>query len=99
MTLRLDGARTYTLRGDENLELVALGLRRGRIEVFPLGRGGVFDESRFDYTALMVFNRAVPARPGACESTAYTIDVAPAARARAATPSYQFSARHFAPLW
>ncbi|MBN8606863.1 MAG: pre-peptidase C-terminal domain-containing protein [Caulobacterales bacterium] len=99
VTLRVDGARTYTLRGDENLELVALGLRRGRIEAFPLGRGGVFDESRFDYAALMVFNRAVPAQPGACESVTYTIDVTPAVRARAAAPAYQFSARHFAPLW
>lgn len=99
VTLRLRGPRTFTLNGDDNLELVALGLRNGRIEAYPLGRGGVFDASRFAYAALMVFNRAVPEQPGACESATYAIDVAPAARTPAPTPAYQFDARHFAPPW
>ncbi|HVK81869.1 MAG TPA: DUF6055 domain-containing protein, partial [Verrucomicrobiae bacterium] len=96
--MRMNGPRTFTLDGDENLELVALGLRNGRIEAYPLGRGGVFDASRFGYSALMVFNRAVPEQPGACEGVRYSINVTPAARTRAPAPAYQFDARYFAPL-
>lgn len=99
VALRLRGPRTFALNGDENLELVGLGLRNGRIEVHPLGRGGVFDPSRFGYAALMVFNRATPTEPGACEAVTYTIDIAPAARTSAAAPRYEFDARYFAPPW
>lgn len=99
VALRLDGARSFALRGDQNLELIGLGLRNGRIEAFPLGRGGVFDASRFDYAALMVFNHAVPDAPGACQSVRYSLDVAPARAGASTRPAYRFDAAHFAPLW
>jgi len=96
VALRLQGARTYALRGDANLELVGLGKRNGQIEVVQLGRGGVFDTSGYEYAALMVFNRAVPATPGACAGENYSINVS-AATGAMAPPQYNFSAEHFSP--
>lgn len=90
------GARHYALRGDSNLELIGLGYREGRIDVTPLGRGGVFDTSGYEYAALMVFNRAVPAEPGACRDVSYSIVVAPASGV-APRPQYRFDAAHFSP--
>jgi len=92
--VRVQGARTYTLRGDSDLELVALGKRNGEIEAIPLGRGGVFDAAGYDYAALMVFNRAVPPAPGRCRDVTYSIRVADGQGANAA-PAYRFSAAHF----
>lgn len=92
--VRLPGPRAYALRGDANLELVGLGRRNGQIEVISLGRGGVFDASVFEYAALMVFNRAVPTTPGACDGVSYSI-TASASNAAAAASQYRFSARHF----
>lgn len=94
--VNLQGRRAYALRGDANLELVALGRRDGQIEVIALGRGGVFDASGYEYAALMVFNRAVPATPGACTGVRYSINVSNTAAAMA-SPEYRFSAEHFAP--
>lgn len=96
VALRLQGSRNYTLRGDANLELVGLGKRNGQIEVVQLGRGGVFDTTGYEYAALMVFNRDVPATPGACTGVSYSINVS-AAQGAMARPQYQFSAEHFAP--
>ncbi len=96
VAVRLQGAHTYTLRGGDNLELVGLGRRNGEIEVIPLGRGGVFNASGYDYAALMVFNRAVPSEPGECRDTNYSIVVADGAGAMA-SPQYRFNAEHFAP--
>jgi hypothetical protein len=96
VALRLQGRRRFTLRGDANLELIGLGQRNGQIEVVPLGRGGVFDTSGFVYAALMVFNRAAPATPGACSGVDYSINVTASAEAMA-NPQYRFSAAHFAP--
>ncbi|MBL8545794.1 MAG: PPC domain-containing protein [Hyphomonadaceae bacterium] len=93
--VRMQGARTFTLQGDPNLELVGLGRRNGQIEVTPLGRGGVFDTNGYEYSALMVFNRAVPATPGACTDVSYSINVTPAAAAMPAV-QYRVSAEHFA---
>lgn len=92
--VRVQGARNYALQGDPNLELVGLGRRNGQIEVIQLGRGGVFDTAGFEYSALMVFNRAVPATPGACTDVNYSINVSAAAGAMPA-PQYRFSAEHF----
>lgn len=96
VALSLRGPRMFELRGDANLELLGLGRRNGQIEVVRLGRGGVFDISAFDYSALMVFNRAVPETPGACSNVNYSINVA-AANGAMASPQYHFSAEHFAP--
>lgn len=96
VALRVNGARTYSLRGDANLELVGLGRRNGQIEVVPLGRTGVFDASGYDFAALMVFNRAVPSAPGECNDVSYSINVS-AAQGGARTPQYHFSAAHFVP--
>lgn len=94
--VKISGARAYTLRGDNNLELVGLGERDGQIEVVPLGRGGVFDATGFEYAALMVFNRAVPSAPGVCSGVDYSINV-DAANGAMARPQYHFSAQHFRP--
>lgn len=96
LELRLQGRRAYALQGDPNLELTALGQRNGRIEVVPLGRGGVFDATGYQYAALMVFNRAMPATPGQCSDSSYSINVTPTSAATA-SPQYQFSAQNFAP--
>lgn len=96
VALRLQGPRTYTLRGDSNLVLVGLGKRNGQIEVVPLGRGGVFDASAYEYSSLMVFNRAVPATPGDCSGVSYSINTT-AANGTMPAAQYQFSAAHFAP--
>ncbi|MEQ1809676.1 MAG: DUF6055 domain-containing protein [Terricaulis sp.] len=96
VTVALSGPRTFTLNGDDNLELVGLGRRNGRIEVIPLGRVGVFDASQFEYAALMVFNHALPPAPGDCTGVTYSI-TATTARGPMPSPQYSFSARHFAP--
>jgi hypothetical protein len=96
VAVNVQGARSYTLRGDVNLELVGLGKRDGQIEVIQLGRGGVFNATGYEYAALMVFNRAMPAAPGRCSDVNYSIRVAAAEGAMAA-PSYRVSAEHFAP--
>ncbi len=96
VALRLQGARSFELSGDPNLELLGLGRRNGQIEIVPLGRGGVFDTTGFDYAALMVFNRAMPGRPGACSGVSYSINVAPASGAMP-NARYQFSAARFKP--
>lgn len=95
--VRLQGAQTYTLRGDANLEIVALGRRNGRVEAISLGRGGVFDASAFENPTLMVFHRAVPVRPGACSNVSYSINVAAASGAMPEA-SFSFSDRHFLAL-
>ncbi|MCX7359651.1 MAG: DVUA0089 family protein [Alphaproteobacteria bacterium] len=95
VSLTVRGPRTYSVRGD-HLELVALGRRNGQIEVFPLGRSGVFDASQFEDATLMVFNNAVPRAPGECSGVSYSITTA-AATGAMAEPQYHFSARHFAP--
>lgn len=94
LALQLDGPRHFALRGDNNLELVGLGQRNGRIEVIPLGRGGVFDVTAFEHAAMMVFNRAVPSAPGVCSGVTYSINVTQAAGANPAA-RYHFDARHF----
>jgi hypothetical protein len=94
--LRLQGAHRYVLNGDTSLELVGLGERGSQIEVVPLGRDGVFDTTGFQHATLMVFNRSVPATPGECSGVEYSINVAPANGAMAAS-SYHFSAAHFLP--
>lgn len=96
VSVRMRGPRTYTLRGDANLELVGLGRRNGRIEVVPLGRGGVFDSTAYEYATLMVFNNAMPSAPGECSGVSYSISVAPASGAMA-SPQYQLDAQHFSP--
>lgn len=96
LALQLQGRRAYQLRGDANLDLIALGQRNGQIDVIPLGRGGVFDTTGYQYSALMVFNRAMPAAPGECSNVSYSINVTPT-NAAPASAQYQFSAEHFAP--
>jgi hypothetical protein len=91
-----NGPRLYSLRGSNSAELVGLGKRNGQIDVVPLGRGGVFDASAYEYAALMVFNRATPSTPGECSGADYSINVG-AATGAPATPEYRFSASHFVP--
>lgn len=92
--IRSGGAQRYGLSGADSLELFGLGVRDGQVEVVPLGRGGVFDASGYEYAALMVFNRDVPETPGDCTDEAYEIEVSPANGAAAAV-QYRVDATHF----
>lgn len=94
----LRGSYTISLSGDDDLELYGLGVRNGEVQVFRLGRGGVFNVGAFDQAALMVFNRAVPNEPGACSASGrYRINVSETTETMAA-PQTRFSARHFQAL-
>jgi hypothetical protein len=95
--LGIEGRYVFTLGGDANMELVALGRRAGEIHVTRLGRGGVFDTTGYDNATLMVLNRALPSAPGECSSANYTITTA-RSTARPAAVSYGFTAQHFQPL-
>ena len=92
--LRTSGAQHYGLSGADSLELFGLGVRDGQVEVVPLGRGGVFDATGYEYAALMVFNSDVPETPGDCTDEAYEIEVSPANGAAAAV-QYRVDATHF----
>lgn len=95
--LGIEGRYAFTLGGDENMELVALGRRVGEIHVIRLGRSGVFDTTGYDNATLMVLNRALPSAPGECSAANYSINVA-RSTARPAAVSYRFNAQHFQPL-
>lgn len=95
--LGIQGRYAFTLGGDANMELVALGRRAGEIYVTRLGRGGVFDTTGYDNATLMVLNRALPTAPGECSAANYSITTA-RSTARPAAVSYRFSAQHFQPL-
>lgn len=92
--IRTGGVQHYGLSGADSLELFGLGVRDGQIEVVPLGRGGVFDASGYEYAALMVFNSAVPATPGDCTDENYQIEVS-AAGGPAAAVQYRVDGAHF----
>lgn len=94
--VRFQGRRALAIRGDTNLEMVGLGRRGGQIEVIPLGRAATFDTTGYDYAAVMVFNRNVPATPGACGGVSFSISTS---QSQAPMPAveYRFDARHFAP--
>lgn len=94
----LRGRYTVSLSGNDNLEIVGLGVRNGEVQVIRLGRGGVFDSTGLENATLMVFNRAIPSEPGACNGSGrYAINVTPATQAMA-SPQARFSARHFRAL-
>jgi hypothetical protein len=94
----LRGTYTISLTGDDDLELLGLGVRNGEVQVFRLGRGGAFNVGAFENAALMVFNRAVPSEPGACSASGrYRINVSETTDAMAA-PQTRFNARHFQAL-
>lgn len=97
VAIGVQGRYAFTLSGDENMELVALGRRAGEIHVIRLGRSGVFDTTGYDNATLMVLNRAIPAAPGDCSPARYSINVA-RSTARPAAMSYRFNAQHFQPL-
>ena len=92
--IRSGGVQHYGLSGADSLELFGLGVRDGQVEVVPLGRGGVFDASGYEYAALMVFNSAVPAAPGDCTDESYQIEVS-AAGGPAAAVQYRVDGAHF----
>ncbi|WP_291843438.1 PPC domain-containing protein [Maricaulis sp.] len=94
ITVALDGVYEFSLRGDDGLDLFALAQDGDRIQVIPLGQGGVVDTTAHDHVALMVFNRTMPEAPGVCSDVGYSLDVAPAMTAPA-SPAYSFSAEHF----
>lgn len=95
--LAMDGRYNIALESDASLELVALTHSGDQVHVTPLGSEGVIDTTGNDYTALMVFNRALPETPGECAGSGYSLTVS-SSRAGVASPAYSFSAEHFTPL-
>ena len=95
--LALDGRYNIAVESDANLELVALSQSGNQVHVTPLGNEGVVDTTNNDYTALMVFNRALPDTPGDCSGAGYSLAIS-SSRAGVASPAYSFSAEHFTPL-
>jgi hypothetical protein len=94
VALDLEGRYAFSLSSDGDLELLALGLVDGEIQVIELGQSGVVDTGDFESLGLMVFNRAIPEAPGVCSSSSYSIEVTSSSDA-VAQASYQFGASHF----
>jgi hypothetical protein len=95
--LDLNGSHQFTLDGEDSLYLVALGVTEDEVQVIRLGSEGTFDTSAYEYSALMVFNEAVPDEPGECSFTDYTIEVTEA-EGDVLEVAYTFSAEHFEEL-
>jgi hypothetical protein len=95
--LDLNGSYQFTLDGEDSLQLIALAVTEDEVQVIRLGEEGTFDTTAYDYSALMVFNEAMPDEPGDCSFTDYTIEVT---EAEGAMPdvAYTFSAEHFEEL-
>lgn len=96
LELDVRGAVNITLQGDAALDITALGIRSGEVHVMPLGRSGSVDPDAFETVWLMVFNNAMPAAPGECQGTGYSLVTSPASVADVQT-AYRFDARHFEP--
>jgi hypothetical protein len=92
--IRTSGAQRYRLDSGDGLQMTGLGVRNGRVEVTPLGRDGVFSADGYDFAVVMVFNPAVPERPGDCEDTRYSVAVSPAQTGTGPVTSWM-DARHF----
>ena len=92
--VRARGAQRYTLDGNGTLEMTALGLRNGQVEVVPLGRDGVFDAAGYDFAAIMVFNADTPDSPGDCNDERYRIEASRSDGASNPVAS-RVDARHF----
>lgn len=93
-SVRARGAQRYTLNGAGTLEMTALGVRNGQVEVTPLGRDGVFDAAGYEHPVIMVFNTDVPERPGVCGDERYTVEASSYGGAPAPVQS-RVNARHF----
>jgi hypothetical protein len=96
IALDLDGRFDFSVSSDADMELLALGLKEGEIQVINLGRAGNVDTGDFESVALMVFNRTMPAAPGECSGVGYTIDVS-SSTGPATRDSYRFDAANFTP--
>ncbi len=92
--IRAEGPQRYRLDRGDGLQMTGLGVRNGRVEVTPLGRDGVFSADGYDFAVVMVFNPAVPERPGDCEDTRYSIAASPAQTGANPVTSWM-DARHF----
>jgi len=94
IALDLEGRYELALTSDVDMEMLAMGLVDGEIQVIELGQSGVIDTGGFESLGLMVFNRVLPEAPGVCSSSGYSIDVTSSSDA-VAEASYQFDATHF----
>jgi len=76
--VRASGPQRYRLESGDGLQMTGLGVRNGQVEVTPLGRDGVFSADGYTFAVVMVFNPAVPGRPGDCHDTRYSVEASPA---------------------
>jgi hypothetical protein len=79
------------------LDLWAIGVTSEKLEAIPLGRGGNFDQSRYDTVYLMVFNPVYDEDVNDCTYANYDIDVTPA-KGAPGDPVMSFPAHHYEPL-
>jgi hypothetical protein len=79
------------------LQLFAVGVIDGRVDIFPLGRGGDFDRALYDDAYLMVFNPAYDDDMTDCIYLSYDIDIEPS-KAPPGLPAFSFPATYFEAL-
>jgi hypothetical protein len=103
------GANYYEVRLDEGayyagvvndggrMELWVAGIRDGKLDAMPLGRGGFFDNTGYDHVYLMVFDPTYTEDVSNCVYTSYEIDVHTAKSGREIS-GQRFDAQHFEPL-
>ncbi|MEE2526777.1 DVUA0089 family protein [Hyphobacterium sp. HN65] len=90
----LDGTYTVTLNSPGQIEMFALGVGNGEVQVIPLGQSGTVDTTGFDHVGLMVFNSAMPPAPGDCDDDGFRLNIQPSS-GRMASAAYTFDATHF----
>lgn len=93
----LDGTYTVTLDSPGQIEMFALGVGNGEVQVIPLGQSGTIDTAGFDHVGLMVFNSAMPPAPGDCDDDGFRLNIQPSS-GRMASAAYTFDATHFEAL-
>lgn len=71
-----DGTYTASLDADATLELWVAKINDGSAQMAPLGQGGTFSTTGFDYVYLMVFDPTYDDDVEACDYTTYSMEVA-----------------------
>lgn len=79
------------------LEIYAIGIKGTEAAVIPLNQNGTIDTSSYDYTYLMVYDRAYDDDVNDCSYTDYNFSVEPSTNAPL-TATMGFNASQFRPL-
>ncbi len=97
--VRLDQGAYYAglVNDGGRMELWAAGIRDGKLDAMPLGRGGFFDTSGYNHVYLMVFDPTYTNDVSNCVYASYALDVH-TAKSGSAISGQRFDALHFEPL-